>query len=182
MRTEARNREGAAAGIPAPERQRRAQAAGPHVPFARLRSAIGGDLDSLPRELRRKPQEAARVWGRGGELGSLPPAACVFFSSPRCVSRVYDNKQADPVWTLMGPMVIIARAAVIKLSAIELSPCRPEVFVPLATVQDSRARRRGDSSPGVDLAGSSSRSATVPVPEVERSREIDGWCTYTFLL
>ena len=88
LRTEARNREGAAAGIPAPERQRRAQAAGPHVPFARLRSAIGGDLDSLPRELRRKPQEAARVWGRGGELGissscgRRPPAACVF-SGPR---------------------------------------------------------------------------------------------------
>ena len=88
LRTEARKSEGAAAGIPAPERQRRAQAAGPHVPFARLRSAIGGDLDSLPRELRRKPQEAARVWGRGGELGissscgRRPPAACVF-SGPR---------------------------------------------------------------------------------------------------
>jgi len=39
-------------------------------------------------------------------------------------------------------------------------------------------RRRGDFDPGVDLAGSSSRPATAPMPEVERSRGIDGRCTY----
>ena len=122
-------------------------------------------------------------WGIGDFFLLRPETPCGLCLLWPSRAGVYDNiYRPNPLWALMGPMVIIARDAVIRLSAIELSPCRPEVFVPLATVQDSRARRRGDSSPGVDLAGSSSRSATVPVPEVERSHEIDGRCTYTFLL
>jgi len=55
---------------------------------------------------------------------------------------------------------------------------------PKSPCYSSRLKRAAERRfrPGVDLAGSSSRSATVPVPEVERSREIDGRCTYTFLL